>query len=298
MNLCPLSEGHLDELARWLSDLPGMSDWDATWLRRKTLADPDYDPALMLVAESAGQTTGFVSGVVRQGQGWIKALVVRPDRQRRGVGSALLQAVQDRLAHLGVTQVTFGWAPLNYFTPGVDVRSTAAAVFLERHGYRTERVSRINMDVSLAGCDLDTRQAEECLAGEGITFARARPADEEAAGRLAEVEGQPAWRDEGSEAYRNHPVSQFVAHSAGLVCGFGVHSVSGPGEFGPLLTANGLRRRGIGQVLLKRCLADLQRQGYRRAEIVWAGPISFYAKTVQARIGRVFWEWNKSPIAR
>ncbi len=118
------------------------------------------------------------------------------------------------------------------------------------------------------------------------------------AGRLAEVEGQPDWRAEGGEAYRNRPVSQFVAHLAGQVCGFGVHSVSGPGEFGPLLTANGLRGRGIGQVLLKRCLADLQRQGYRRAEIVWAGPISFYARAVQARIGRVFWEWKKPPVAR
>jgi mycothiol synthase len=298
MNLIPLSEGHLDELARWLEDLPGMSGWDAAWLRRKTLADPDYDPALMLVAQSAGEATGFVSGVARQGQGWIKALVVRPDRQRQGVGSALLRAVEARLALLGVAQVTFGWAPLNYFTPGVDVRLTAAAVFLEQHGYCTGRVSRINMDVSLTGCDLDTRQVEERLVAKGITFARARPADEAAAGRLAEAEGQPDWRAEGGEAYRNQPVSQFVAHLAGQVCGFGVHSVSGPGEFGPLLTANGLRGQGIGQVLLKRCLADLQRQGYRRAEIVWAGPISFYARAVQARIGRVFWEWKKPPVAR
>ncbi len=298
MDLKPLSESHLDELARWLSDLPGMGGWDATWLRRKTLADPDYDPTLMLAAESAGQAVGLVSGVVRQGQGWIKALAVRPDWQRQGVGSALLRTVEERLAHLGVAQVTFGWSPLNYFTPGVDVRSTTAAVFLEQHGYRTERVSRINMDVPLMGCNLDTRPAEERLAAQGIAFARARPADKEAAGQLAEAEGQPVWRYEGSEAYRNHPVSQFVAHLAGQVCGFGVHSVSGPGEFGPLLTASNLRGRGIGQVLLKRCLADLQRQGYRRAEIVWAGPISFYARAVQARVGRVFWEWSRSLAAR
>ncbi len=61
-----------------------------------------------------------------------------------------------------------------------------------------------------------------------------------------------------------------------------------------MLTAASLRGQGIGVALLKRCLADLQRLGYRRAEIIWAGPISFYAKVVDACVGRVFWEWKKT----
>jgi GNAT superfamily N-acetyltransferase len=68
--------------------------------------------------------------------------------------------------------------------------------------------------------------------------------------------------------------SMLVGGQDERVCGFAAHSVSGSGEFGPLLTAASLRGRGIGAVLLKRCVVDLQRQGHRRAEIIWAGPIS------------------------
>lgn len=296
MNVIPLSENHLSTLARWLNGLPGMRGWDAGWIRRKTLADPDYDPAMMLVAEMQGQPVGFVIGAVRWDQGWIKALVVRPDRQRQGVGSALLRVVEDRFFHQGVSQVTFGWAPVSFFTPGVDVRFTAANVFLERHGYGTEQMSRCNMDVLLAGRDFDAAEAERRLADNGIIVERARPEDAKAVSQLAEAEGFAMWGDESGQAYRNVPVSSFVAKREGKMCGFAIHSVSGPGEFGPMLTMASLRGQGIGTVLLKNCLIDLQRQGYRRAEIIWVGPISFYAKAVGAHIGRIFWEWKKSLI--
>lgn len=294
--MMPLSEKHLPLLARWLNDLPGMRGWNADWIRRKTLGDPAYDPELMLAAGSQRQPAGFVIGVMREGQGWIKALLVRPDRQRQGVGSELLRAVEARFSEQGVSRVTFGWAPLSYITPGVDVRFTAAAVFLESHGYSTDRTTRVNQDVTLAGQDFGTDRAEKRLSNEGITVERARLEDVEAVGQLAETEGNAMWRDESGQAYQNDPVSMFVARQGSEVCGFAVHSVSGPGEFGPMLTAASRRGQGIGAVLLKHCLADLQRQGYRHAEIIWAGPISFYAQAVKARLGRVFWEWKKSLI--
>ncbi len=294
MNTIPLTKHHLSTLAQWLNALPGMRGWDADWLRRKTLADPDYDRALVLAAQVQGEPAGFVVGTVRGGQGWIKALLVRPDRQRQGVGSELLRTMEDRFAQRGVTQVIVGWAPLSYVTPGVDVRFTAATAFLERHGYCTDRVSRVNLDVTLAGRDFGTVEAEKRLTAEGITVERAKLTDMEAIGQLAEAEGSAMWRDESGQAYQNEPVSAFVARRAGQVCGFAVHSVSGPGEFGPMLTAASLRGQGIGVALLKRCLADLQRLGYRRAEIIWVGPISFYAKVVDACVGRVFWEWKKT----
>ena len=272
MNTIPFKH-HLSTLAQWLNALPGMRGWDADWVRRKTLADPDHDPALVLAAQVQGEPAGFVVGTVRGGQGWIKALLVRPDRQRQGVGSELLRAVEDRFAQRGVTQVIVGWVPLSYITPGVDVRFTAATAFLERHGYCTDRVSRVNLDVALAGRDFGTVEAEKRLAAEGITVERAKLTDMEAIGQLADAEGSAMWRDESGQAY---------------------HSVSGPGEFGPMLTAASLRGQGIGVALLRRCLADLQRLGYRRAEIIWAGPISFYAKVVDACVGRVFWEWKKT----
>jgi len=63
-----------------------------------------------------------------------------------------------------------------------------------------------------------------------------------------------------------------------------------------MLTAADLRGLGIGSVLLKRCLQDWERAGVSRCEIVWAGPISFYARSVGATLGRAFWAFRKSLV--
>jgi hypothetical protein len=61
-----------------------------------------------------------------------------------------------------------------------------------------------------------------------------------------------------------------------------------------MLTSAGLRGQGIGTVLLKRCLQDWQRAGLGRCEILWAGPLAFYARSIGATMGRAFWAWHKS----
>jgi len=45
---------------------------------------------------------------------------------------------------------------------------------------------------------------------------------------------------------------------------------------------------GIGAVLLKRCLNDIQAQGLERAIIPWVGPVDFYARHVGAVVHRRF----------
>ncbi|UCC62614.1 MAG: hypothetical protein JSV36_17925, partial [Anaerolineae bacterium] len=69
MKLIPLGEAHLPGLARWLNDLPGMRGWDVGWVRRKTLANPDYDPVLTLAAEVQGEPVGFVVAAVHENRG-------------------------------------------------------------------------------------------------------------------------------------------------------------------------------------------------------------------------------------
>ncbi|MBN1933673.1 MAG: GNAT family N-acetyltransferase, partial [Anaerolineae bacterium] len=73
-------------------------------------------------------------------------------------------------------------------------------------------------------------------------------------------------------------------------------SVVGPTHFGPMLTSPELRGLGIGSVLLKRCLVDWQKAGHTRCEIIWTGPISFYARAVGATMGSAFWVFYKSLI--
>jgi GNAT superfamily N-acetyltransferase len=58
-------------------------------------------------------------------------------------------------------------------------------------------------------------------------------------------------------------------------------------------TLDAERRRGIGAVLLKRCLADIREAGHDSAQIGWTGPVQFYQRTVGAKPDRVFWLYRK-----
>jgi mycothiol synthase len=78
------------------------------------------------------------------------------------------------------------------------------------------------------------------------------------------------------------------------VCAYGVNR---PHEVGPVGTSPQVRRLGIGEVLLKRCLAEQRDRGVTTAELVWAGPLSYFSRAVNATIGRAFWQYDKDLAA-
>jgi predicted N-acetyltransferase YhbS len=57
--------------------------------------------------------------------------------------------------------------------------------------------------------------------------------------------------------------------------------------------APGARGAGLGGVLRRRCLRDMRADGHARGEIFSVGHIPFYAKTIVARISRVFYRYAK-----
>jgi mycothiol synthase len=75
--------------------------------------------------------------------------------------------------------------------------------------------------------------------------------------------------------------------------GFCAYGVSRPREVGPIGTSPEVRKLGIGEVLLKRCLAEQRDRGVTSAELVWAGPLPYFSRTVNATIGRAFWQYDK-----
>ena len=294
MQINPLREAHLPTLLNWINRLPHEYGWTLPALRFRTLEDPTYRADLMLVAEEGGAPVGFVLGNIRDERGWIKLMVVRPDRQRQGVGGQLLGALEDRLADAGIADVMAGRCPLTYFTLGWDVRYTGAVAFLAKHGYQTTRRAGTNMWVDLEGRDFRTDADERRLLVEhGVELRRALPEDKE---RLSAFAGAHSviWGIEVTLAYWNDPVSLHIAEKDGQLVGFGCHSTGGPMYFGPTLTVPELRGLGIGTVTLKRCLLDMQQLGWRRIEINSAGPMAYYARSVGATIGRVLWSWEKT----
>lgn len=112
--------------------------WEATgiarpWLdlRAEIREKRRRDRTLFLVATVRGAIVGAVMGAYDGRRGWVYHLAVAPTRQRRGIGKALMAALEARMAHLGVIKVN------------LQVRTDNAAVeaFYTGMGYADDRVT-------------------------------------------------------------------------------------------------------------------------------------------------------------
>jgi GNAT superfamily N-acetyltransferase len=99
----------------------------------------------------------------------------------------------------------------------------------------------------------------------------------------------PHWRRSAQNARNTDSASVHVARAEGEVIGF---AASWGGGFGPIGVVEEHRGRGVGTVLLLRCLRDVRRRGHERAHIGWAN-VPFYAKAISAPITRVMWQMQK-----
>jgi ribosomal protein S18 acetylase RimI-like enzyme len=62
--------------------------------------------SVFLVAEEDGRMAGVVLGTHDGRKGWINRLAVAPEHRRQGIATALVRAVEERLATMGIGIVT------------------------------------------------------------------------------------------------------------------------------------------------------------------------------------------------
>ncbi len=273
----------------------------------RILRDPDFDPALNLVAAADGQVMGFVAGASANEQlqcpAGVKLFAVAPEWRQRGIATRLFDKLEGRLRDTGAGHAVAMAAGNNRITQGLDVRYTAALCFLAARGYERTGVTQ-DMVVDLARTDLETATAEAAAAAAGIRFRRATAADRDWLHEgVARELAYPApgshlgrrWAYLATLGLDNPPASVQVAEEAasGAFLGFGATHVARWGVLGPMGVAERARGRRVGAVLLKRCLRDLRADGFEQGEIYSVGPIAFYAKTVQATVSRVLYQFAK-----
>ncbi|MDR4989227.1 MAG: GNAT family N-acetyltransferase [Bacteroidales bacterium] len=291
----------------WPEDLEAMAafidsnlDYDSIGtdlLREKLTGDPFADPELCFTALQGDQITGFLFCVRRsiRGQefGYVKLFAVAREWRRKKVGTALYLKAEQLLVSKGAEYLRWYDVPLNYFMPGIDPRYTEAFCFAEKHGFKKFGES-VNMLCELTGKDFSTLQDEEALKNQGVVVCRAQHKDIPALRKLLEKEWA-LWNNEVDMAMSDNPPSVHIAFKDGALKAFSVHNGNnkGTGWFGPMGTHPDLRGLGIGTILLKRCLKDMQDQGYKKITIPWVAPIAFYSHFVEARIDRVFWRVEK-----
>ena len=149
------------------------------------------------------------------------------------------------------------------------------------------------MDVDLRRVPLDVGPAEDQLRSSGIEVRRAGPVDDGPMQKSLGVTWQPSWVRELTAALRSSLAGLYVAVLGARYVGFCAYGLNRGHEVGPVGTAPDLRKLGVASVLLKRCLADQRDRGLPWAEIVWAGPLSYFSGTLGATIGRAFWQYEK-----
>lgn len=265
-------------------------------LIEKIDGDPSFNQEMTMVAETNGIIAGFMQGVIRDVRGekiaYIKLMGVLPEFRRIGLARAMYEKLEEQAAKEGADCIRIYDVVMNYLMPGIDPRYTAALCFAERMGF-----SRFT-DTSNLHARLDrnwnTETAEKKLEKDGITVCRAGKDNHESLMNFIDTHFD-LWRHEVSVAFQNDPVSIHVAVQNDQVKAFSAHSANntGTGWFGPMGTHPDLRGKGVGSILLKRCLDDLKKAGHGYAIIPWVGPISFYSHFCDAVVERVFWRYEK-----
>lgn len=130
----------------------------------------------------------------------------------------------------------------------------------------------------LPDASLYYRRAEEA----GVAVRRADPWDHARYRRFVEGTFGELWAVEADLAYRQSPITAFVAEREGRIVGFAAYECTRRGYFGPTGVIPDERGRGVGGALLFRSLESMREMGYAYAIIGGVGPRDYYEKVCGA----------------
>ena len=287
----------LSDLTKFLDSNFDFDAIDEDLLLEKLEGDPFWDKEKTLICHQKEKILGFMHGVIRDIRGarygYIKLMAVDKDRRRQGIASMLYNQLENLFIDEKVDVVRIYDVPMNYFMPGIDPRYTEALCFAIRMGFQRFKDTS-NLAVNLSSSDWETQGEEKALKSHGIEIKRATAQEKQHIIEFVTKEWA-LWIHEINMAFRDDPPSIHVAKLHGKIKAFSAHNGNNKrtGWFGPMGTHPDLRGKGIGSILLKRCLRDIKNMGQKYAIIPWVGPIEFYAHHANARVDRVFWRYEK-----
>lgn len=245
--------------------------------------------AFNLVAEQAGTPVGFCAvGYKEGGPAGILIVLVEPELQRRGIGSALLEEVEQTLRTRGILQMQLGHGnDSNYFWPGAPADTHTGNFFSARGWKKDDSNYDLVQDLShyttplwissrLAAADVTLDLAEPHLRDPMVAF---------------EQQWFPLWADfyvnatVDSEA-RDVIVAQDVD---GAIVGSVLLRVAGSarwsvdsgvrhGTINVLGVAEDQRGKGVGLALAGRAMEILKERGCVKCYVQWTGLVDWYGK--------------------
>lgn len=255
---------------------------------------PGTDEYHTLLAEVQGRPAGMMQYVIRPSRqcAWLGLFAVDEPYRRRSVATALFASARSACQAEGVQMIEAKGIPTNYLVPGIDPRYTAAVCLLDNLGFKfhSEKMNlRAELDASF-----DTSDDEQHLAREGIIIRRAVGEDRPTIADFFNKTFGEDWQVETQLSLSREPPAVHLALKGDDMIGFAAHSSMNRewGNFGPMGVPDHMRGRGLGRVLLYRCMKDLKDAGHAAAVIPWVGPYRFYCRHLTCTIDRLFWQYR------
>jgi AAA+ superfamily predicted ATPase len=109
--ICDLAPADLGAAVRLLENLQSLPDSNPIEIAR--FITEVNDGAVVVVALASGSLVGLASARVAGDWAWADLIAISPDWRRRGIGSALTRALENRLLHRGVRRISALFNPGN-----------------------------------------------------------------------------------------------------------------------------------------------------------------------------------------
>jgi len=243
----------------------------------RIICDTCFDPSLLLIMESEGNTAGFAYGTIDGGgAAYIVAMGVAQAYRRHGIGTALVKQLEWLFVERGAGKISVGPYAANYFFPGVDKDYYADAVaFFDTLGY-AESGECCSMDMNLRGYTTPAKYLAKhnALEHDGYRFSAFGMKDCLPLFDFARAEF-PYWLPvlrENVLQGRGEETIQLAFDPTGCVVGFAMRAMDGtPGRFGPFGVAANQQGVGLGGVLFHNLIRDMVCRRIFYTWFLWTG---------------------------
>jgi mycothiol synthase len=258
---------------------------------RKILLDPNFDSSGALLAFDDEDLTGYVQCLVRkypnfydgleEDKGWISVFVATSD----SVGATLLERADEFFRERGRKEVWFSSYTPNYFWPGIDSECYPELYRMLRAKGYSDVYQALAMDAELWPSftyPSDIEQSESRLGKEGIRVCELTTKELVELLRFLRENFSADWYRHCIELLsRGASKEQVVValRNEREVVGYcqfwgneGFEWSAAGEHFGPFGVKEELRGKGIGSVVLYRCLKNMKKMGIHRAFFLWTDP--------------------------
>ncbi len=233
--------------------------------RKQALLDDNFDTELCFTAVDHDRVVGFLLATKRKfpylerglepSRGWINVMFVAQDRQRQGIGEALVKHAEMKLKAMGAQTITLGAYSPNYFFPGVDKDNYGTAVkFFEKMGYQAGEES-YSMCKDLHGYQISEETLEKMYKAQESGFSFCNFEFKYALDLLEflKVEFGGGWKRNALISMQNNTAEDcilLVLDREQKIVGFCMRMIDGnPMRFGPFGVKEEARNYGIGGIL-------------------------------------------------